>query len=62
MTSKRDEYKVSMKDARTGHKSFTLVNASSEDEARKVAEKHHGHDNSHGTRPQVIVSIEKRGR
>lgn len=55
--AKRDEYKVHMKDER-GRKSFTLVNATSEDEATVAAEKHHGH----GDRPKVVTSVEKTGR
>lgn len=54
---KRDEYKVNLKDER-GRKSFTLANATSEDEARQMAEKHHGN----GDRPKVVVSVEKTGR
>lgn len=55
--AKRDEYKVHVKDER-GRKSFTLVNAGSEDEARRVAEKHHGA----GDRPKVVTSVEETGR
>lgn len=55
--SKRAEYKVNMKDER-GRKSFTLANANSEDEARTMAEKHHGN----GDRPKTVISVEKTGR
>lgn len=55
--AQKDEYRVNMKDPR-GRRSFTLVNASSEAEARKMAEKHHGH----GDRPKTVTSVEKTGR
>lgn len=55
--NKRDEYKVHMRDRR-GRRSFTLANATSEAEAKRMAERHHrGGDN-----PKTIVSVEKTGR
>ena len=54
----KDEYKVNMKDSR-GRKSFTLVNATSETEARKTAARHHV---GKGDNPKAIVSTEKTGR
>jgi hypothetical protein len=59
---KRDEYKVHMKDEKTGRRSFTLANAASEDEARKAAEKHHAAGNEHGNRAKTVTSVEKTGR
>jgi hypothetical protein len=55
--TQRDEYKVNMKDER-GRKSFTLANATSEAEARAMAERHHGN----GDRPKTVTSVEKTGR
>ena len=55
--AKRDEYKVHMRDRR-GRKSFTLVNATSADEAERVAESQH----SGGDQPKEIVRSEKTGR
>ena len=55
--AKRNEYKVHMRDRR-GRKSFTLVNATSADEAERVAESRH----SGGDQPKTIVGSEKTGR
>jgi hypothetical protein len=55
----KDEYKVQMQQTGGGRrKSFTLVNATNEAEARRTAEKHH----AKGDNPKRILSAEKTGR
>lgn len=55
MGEQRDEYKVHMEHVTTKRKSFTLVNATSEPQARMRAARFHGKD-------KRIVSAEKTGR
>ena len=54
---KHDEYKVHLRDPR-GRKSFTLVNATSAEEAERVAESRHSGEDQ----PKTIVDSEKTGR
>lgn len=55
---KRDEYKVHLKDRR-GRRSFTLVNATSADEAERVAASRHSWDPDN---PKTVIGSEKTGR
>jgi hypothetical protein len=56
------EFKVHLRDDRTGRKSFTLVNATDANTARKVAESHHAAGNRHGNRAKTVTSVEETGR
>ena len=58
----KHEYKVHMQDQKTHRRSFTLVNAKSEGQARAEAHRHHGEGNAHGNRPKTITRVEKTGR